>query len=98
MDPRPAGSRRSGRHAAARRSVAPEEVPEELLRLSKAIVDVERALAESQRALAVDPRVGSIFEVHRLLLGALRGEIEDAVRGGASAEHAVESILRRHAN
>src|SRR5262245_50595518 len=80
-----------------RRSVAREEVPAELARLERAATEAERGLGESQRALAVDPRVGSIFEVHRILLEAVQPELADAVRAGASAEHAVETVLRRHA-
>ena len=81
-----------------RRAVTPDEVPAELVRLSRAVSETERGLEESQQSLALDPRVGSIFEVHRLLLQAVRGELEDAVRRGASAEHAAASVLRRYAN
>ena len=81
-----------------RRSVAPDEVPAELERLARAAAETERGLEESQHSLALDPKVGSIFEVHRLLLQAVRGEIEDGVRRGASAEHAAASVLRRYAN
>lgn len=83
---------------AARRSVAPEEVAGELERLARAQQEADRGLVESQKALVVDPKVGSIFEVHRMLLEAVTPEVADAVRGGASAEHAVETVLRRHAN
>ncbi|HVG94991.1 MAG TPA: PEP-utilizing enzyme, partial [Planctomycetota bacterium] len=84
--------------AVERRTCTPEEVPEELERIGRAVQAALRGLDESQRALALDPKVGSIFDVHRILLEAVRGEIEEAVRGGASAEHAVASVLRRYAN
>jgi phosphotransferase system enzyme I (PtsI) len=81
-----------------RRSVTLAEVPAERRRLSDA---VERALAgieSSRHALRADPQVGSIFDVHRLLLENVQGEIEGAIDAGASAEHAVATVLRRYAN
>ena len=84
--------------ATSRRSVAPDEVASELERLSTAQREADRGLVEAQKALVVDPKVGSIFEVHRMLLEAVTPEIADAVRAGTSAEHAVETVLRRHAN
>ncbi len=81
-----------------RRTCQPEEVPSELLRLERASLEALAGLEESQRALSIDPQVGSIFEVHRILLQAVRGELDEAVRRGASAEHAVASVLRRYAN
>jgi phosphotransferase system enzyme I (PtsI) len=79
-----------------RRSIRPEEVPAEVERLKRAVSAAERGLEESQRAL--DPKVGAIFDAHRSFLEAFAVQIEDAVREGASAEHATESVLRRNAN
>lgn len=79
-------------------SVDADEIPRELERLARAIRVASRGLEESQRALALDPKVGSIFEVHRILLDAVRGEIEDAVRGGFSADHATATVLSRYAS
>lgn len=85
-------------YAVERRTCEPAEVPAELLRLERASLETLEGLEESQRALSIDPKVGSIFEVHRILLQAVRGELDEAVRRGASAEHAVASVLRRYAN
>src|SRR5262245_36009840 len=79
-----------------RRSVKPEEIPAELEKLARAVGEAERGLEESRRALA--PEVGQIFDAHKSLLEAFGVEIEQAIRDGASAEHATESVLRRYAN
>lgn len=84
--------------AAGPSAIRAEDVPRELERLARAVQVAVRGLEESQRALALDPRVGSIFEVHRILLDAVRGEIEEAVRSGSSAEHATATVLSRYAS
>jgi phosphotransferase system enzyme I (PtsI) len=81
-----------------RRTVPAAEVPRERARLSAAFEAASRGLDESRKALAVDPQVGSIFEVHRILLEGVRGEIDEAVVAGSSAEHAVATVLRGYAN
>ena len=81
-----------------RRAITENEVPAELERLKEASAAAARGLEESRRALAADPKVGSIFEVHRIMLEAVEGELEDAVKKLSSAEHAVASVLRRYAN
>src|SRR5439155_1180430 len=72
--------------------------PPRLARLSDAVLSASKGLEESQQALSLDPEVGSIFEVHRILLEGVRPELEDTIRKGVSAEHAVASVLRRYAN
>jgi phosphotransferase system enzyme I (PtsI) len=81
-----------------RRSVAPSELPRERERLGAAVESALRGIEASRRALASQPEVGSIFEVHRLLLETVRGEIEAAIDAGSSVEHAVATVLRRYAN
>lgn len=83
-------------YAVDRRTVTPEEVPQEVVRLADAVRAAQAGLSESQQGL--DPKVGSIFEAHRLLLEAVAPEIEEAVRAGAAAGHAVASVMRRYAN
>jgi phosphotransferase system enzyme I (PtsI) len=80
------------------RVVSPAEVPAERARLKRAIEEAARGLEASRQALSPDPQVGSIFEVHRLMLDAVEGEIEEEVARGAGAEHAAATVLRRHAN
>ncbi|MFO0934559.1 MAG: phosphoenolpyruvate--protein phosphotransferase [Planctomycetota bacterium] len=84
--------------ATQRRAIAPEEVADEVGRLQRAAAEAQQGLVDAQRALAVDPKVGAIFEVHQILLEAVQGELEESVRRGSSAEHAVETVMRRHFN
>ena len=78
--------------------VPSEAVPHEIERLARAVRSATRGLEEAQRALSIDPKVGSIFEVHRILLDAVRPEIEESIRRGASADHATATVLSRYAN
>jgi len=81
-----------------RRTVTASEVPGERKRLADAVELALTGIETSRDALDADPQVRSIFDVHRLLLENVRGEIETAIDGGHSAEHAVATVLRRYAN
>jgi phosphotransferase system enzyme I (PtsI) len=77
-------------------AIAPADVPREIDRLDAAVEAALRGLDESRGGL--DPQVGAIFDSHRLMLESVHGRLSSAVRSGASAEHAVASVLRGYAN
>jgi phosphotransferase system enzyme I (PtsI) len=84
--------------AVERRPVAPEDVPREVERLRAAVAHAAAGLEESRRAVAADPGAASVFDVHRMMLEAVEGDIVKAVEQGEGAEHATATVLRGHAN
>ncbi len=75
-------------------SLVPMGPPEEeVLRLGRALDDAHAALDRLRESLGGDTSIGEIFRAHALMLDVVRPNVEETIREGLSAEHAVARVL-----
>jgi phosphotransferase system enzyme I (PtsI) len=75
-------------------SGSPEE---ELARLDAALAEARAALERLRESLGGDTSIGEIFRAHALMLEDARPRIEEGIRQGLSAEHAVSRVMHAFA-
>lgn len=74
--------------------LVPYGTPEdELQRLDAALADAKKALDRLRESLGGDTSIGEIFRAHALMLDEARPAIEEGIREGLSAEHAVSRVM-----
>ena len=80
--------------------IGPEQVGQELGRISRAVLEVETELEESARQISeqLDPRLGEIFHAHQMMLDSFlsSGKFEAELRESlVPAPHAVRRVFRK---
>jgi phosphotransferase system enzyme I (PtsI) len=71
--------------------------PQEVERLERAFDEARAGLERLHESLGGDTSIGEIFRAHALMLEDVRPEIEDLIREGCSAEHAVARVMHAKA-